>query len=92
MVALEQLHQDAGAAPVVEERDAGVVEVRVAVVAVAHLLERQVEGVRVEPLPTIAGGRDGHVAYAASASRHARIAASATSSCAGEGSRVEMRR
>jgi hypothetical protein len=42
VLALEELHHDAGAG-VVEERGARVVEVRVAVVAVAHLLDREVE-------------------------------------------------
>ena len=49
-VALEDLHQDARVAAVGEQRRAGVVEVRVGVVALPHLLDGKVEHVWVEPL------------------------------------------
>ena len=49
-VALEDLHHDARVAAVGEQRRAGVVEVRVGVVALPHLLDGEVEHVRVEPL------------------------------------------
>jgi hypothetical protein len=82
LMALEQLHQHARPASVVQERGARVVEVRVAVVAIAHLLDRKVEDLGVEARAPLAGRREGHRAYASSAARQAAIAASATSSWA----------
>jgi hypothetical protein len=46
VLALEDLHEDAGPAPRVLEQLLGVVEVRVGVVAVADALHRQAEHVR----------------------------------------------
>ena len=82
MLLLEDLHHDLRVAPVLEQRGARVVEVRVRVPAGAHLLDGKVEDARVEARP----GRDHD-----SSSRHARNAASATSSCAAVGSRVPNR-
>ena len=91
LLALEDLHRDPRMAAVVEQRGAGVVEVRVAVVPVSHLLNREMRrspgrdgqtwrvGVTVTRCPARRGGR--------------RLqAASATSSCSGLGSLVESRR
>ena len=52
MVLLEDLHDDPRMATVGEQRRARVVEVRVGVVALPHLLDREVEDLRREPLPT----------------------------------------
>ena len=87
-VALEDLHHDARVAAVGEQRRAGVVEVRVGVVALPHLLDGKVEHVRVEPL---AAHLEAWCHAGSSASRQAVSAASATSSWAADGSAVEMR-
>ena len=50
LLALEDLHHDARPPAVGEQRVARVVEVRVGVVALAHLLDREVEDLRREPL------------------------------------------
>ena len=50
MVLLEDLHDDARAPAVAQQRRARVVEVRVGVVPGAHLLDGQVEDRRIEPL------------------------------------------
>ena len=74
-------------APVREQRLAGVVEVDVGVVALPHLLDREVEDLRWEaPLPRL----EGHL-QADSRRRHSARAAFATSSCSGEGSAVTSR-
>src|SRR5215211_5092677 len=49
MLLLEDLHDDARVAAVLEQRRARVVEVGVGVVAGAHLLDREVEDLRREP-------------------------------------------
>ena len=86
LVALEDLHHDARAAAVAEERLARVVEVRVGVVALPHLLDREVEDLRRQPV------RPSSFAVSpSSSSRQAASAASATSSCSGEGSAVAIR-
>ena len=51
-VLLEDLHDDARMAPVLEQRVARVVEVGVGVVAGPHLLDRQVEDLGLEALPS----------------------------------------
>ena len=92
LLALEDLHDDPRMAAVVEQRGAGVVEVRVAVVAVSHLLDREVEDRRVETRPR---GRRVGVTVTPCPARRASTAcraASATSSCSGLGSLVESRR
>jgi hypothetical protein len=88
---LEDLHHHTGTAAVVEQRRARVVEVRVAVVAVAHLLDGEVEDLGVEPRPARTWPGDRHAA-ARSASSTAWSAASATSSCSALGSLVDSRR
>ena len=87
--ALEHLHQDARVTAVGEQRGARVVEVGIRVVALPHLLDRQVEHARVEPL--VRAALDGRLMRHASAARQAASAASATSSWAAEGSAVETR-
>src|SRR6185437_15382053 len=47
---LKDLHHDARSAVVLQERRAGVVEVRVGVVTLAHLLDRKIEDLRWEPI------------------------------------------
>ena len=79
-VALEDLHHDARVATVGEQRRAGVVEVRVGVVALPHLLDGKIEHIGVEPLAAqlaAAGSR-----RLLRPSRQAASAASATSSWA----------
>ena len=67
---------------------ARVVEVRVGVVALAHLLDRELEDLgREAARPSVAA----RVAMRSSSSRQAASAASATSSCAGDGSAVAIR-
>ena len=67
-VALEDLHQDARVAAVGEQRRARVVEVRVGVVALPHLLDGEVEDVGVEALAA-------HARRCADASRPRRSSA-----------------
>ena len=75
--ALEHLHHDVRVAAVCEQRGARVVEVGVRVVALPHLLDREVEHARIEPLVAHLQRLD-HAA--SSAARQAASAASATSS------------
>src|SRR5438445_4671243 len=74
VVLLEDLHDDPRVATVVLEGRSGVVEVRVGVVAAAHLLDREVEDLGWK---TLARAFPEH--YCSSSSRHARSAAYATS-------------
>ena len=53
MLLLEDLHHHARMAPVAEQHLARVVEVRVGVVALPHLLDRQVEDLGREPLSAV---------------------------------------
>ena len=82
VVLLEDLHDDARVAPVGEQRGARVVEVRVRVVALPHLLDGEVEDLRREP-PTLGSGAERHASSRARGTPAS--AASATSSCAGRG-------
>ena len=94
---LEDLHDHARVAPVPEQRLAGVVEVDVGVVALPHLLDREVEDLRWEAaLPSrspLAGDSRGArvVQLTGSRRRHSWRAAFATSSCSCEGSAVTRR-
>src|SRR5262245_22299427 len=86
---LEYLHDDPGTPVVVQQRRARMVEISVGVVAVAHLLDRQIEDVGREALARLLPER--HRGYSRSSARQAARAASATSSCSGVGSAVARR-
>ena len=88
---LEHLHDDTRVAAVGEQRGARVVEIRVGVVALPHLLDRQVEDLGGQPFRAATGSSIGPVlrgGCAVSSSRQASSAAWATSSCCGVGSAV----
>ena len=89
LLLLEDLHDDPRVPPVREQRLAGEVEVDVGVVALPHLLDREVEDLRWEALPPPV--RLHRHSSGDSRRRHSARAASATSSCSGEGSAVTSR-
>ena len=84
-VLLEHLHEHPRTQTGGEQRRPRVVEVGIGVVAVPHLLDRELEHLRVETLPP---EDDRHLSSARQASR----AASATSTWSADGSAVEKRR
>src|SRR5439155_13085936 len=84
---LEHLHDNPGTSPVPQKGRARMLEIRVGVVPLTHLLHREVEDLRRQPFADLL--LDGH--YFCSSCRQAASAASATSTCSRVGSAVASR-